>query len=580
MPWTYAGETLSQPGVIAAIDNTGISTPANTNTRELVLVGSAGGGQPKTVLTFTDPATAQNVLQSGTGLTAVLRALNPSDDPTVSPGIVKFVRIDPATQSSYNVVNGATTVIQLESVGYGSYTDRITTQITAGSIQGLKANVTLDNTSLTQDNLYQAAFSVQYTGSQASGLVTVSNASGYIEGLAGPAGTETVQWTANFSTYTTIQQVINYINSQTGWTASLISANPNGPSANALDDASSQACKATAYTVTAILQAVINFYNGTNLVTATRPNSVGLLPSTMTAPAYLTGGTNGTPTNTDWSDAFLALQNEGLARIIVPLTDQSTIHAMGDSHCAYMSQPNIRKNRVQFAGGLAGETVSQVLTRAQNLNSRRTTLVWPGIQDVDPITFQLTTYAPYYVAAQAAAIFSSLPIVQALTRQSLKCKGLEGTLQSTLQSSDYDNLVNGGVCAIQFQQNSLGNAYRFVRSVTTWLQDTNLVNVEISCVANEDYVSIAVGDTVDALIGTPGTPVGVGRVMSAIDGTLRSLYEEGAVVGDKISDAYGNIVVKLNQGAVTSTYNATIPAPINFAGLTTKFSLYSTTKAA
>jgi hypothetical protein len=579
MPWTYQGQTISQPGAIVVADNSGISAPAGNGGRELVIVGKAGGGQPKTVLSFSNPTDAIKTLQSGEGLTAVLRAMKPSPDSSVAPSVVKFVRVDPATQSTLNLTNGPTTVVQLTSVGYGDYTNRISTQIQSGTIQGLKATVTLDNVTLTQDNIYQSLFTVQYVGASASGLVSVNNATGQIQGLAGASGSETVQWTASLSTYSTIQQLVNFINSQAGWVATITTANPNQSSVGSLDDLTSTPCKASPATITGTLSALVNWYNTTGIVTADRPANVGLLPSVMTAPAYLTGGSTGTATNNDWSSAFAVLQNEPLARIVVAVSSDPTIHAMVDAHCAYMSSPTIRKNRVQIAGGALGEAVSQVLTRAQNLNSRRTTLVWPGIQDFDPVSLQMTTFAPYIVAAQAGAILSATPVINALTYQQIACKGLEGNLQNTLQKADYDNLTNGGVMAVKFVQNQNGNAYRFVRSVTTWQVDQNLVNVELSCVCTEDYVNIRVGDAVDALQGQPGSPIGVGKVYSTIDGELRSLYEEGVLVGNKISDAYGNIQVTLNNGAVTSSFNATIPAPMNFFGVTTKFGIYSSTVA-
>ncbi|KIL42078.1 hypothetical protein SD70_02525 [Gordoniibacillus kamchatkensis] len=580
MPWTYGGQTISQPGTIVVADNSGISAPPNTNIRELVLIGSSGGGKPKTVLTITDPTQAQQLLVSGQGLTAVLRALRPSTDDNRTPGVVKFVRVDPALQSTYNLVNGATTVVTLTSVDYGDYTKQISTQVQAGSIQGLKATITpAGGVPITQDNIYQSLISVQYTGAAASGLLTVSNASNQMQGLSGASGSETVQWTASFATYTTVQQLINYINSQPGWTASLLTANPNSATANGMDDATAVPCKASAATITGTLQSLVNWYNSTGIVTATRTANTGLLPSTMSAPAYFTGGSNGTITNTDWSDAYKALQNESAARIITPISGDSSIHAMGDAHCALMSDPKTRKNRVQIVGGVKGETVSQVLARAQLLNSRRTTLVWPGIQDIDPFTLTLTTYDPYIAAAQAAGILSSMKITNALTRQVIACKGLEGTLQQTLLDSDYDNLTDNGVMAIKFFSNTQGNAFRFVRSVTTWLQDKKLVNVEISCVCTEDYVNIRVGDAVDALIGQDGAPVTVGMVSSAIDSQCRQLFEEQVLVGDTLAESYGNIQVNLSQGAVTSSFNATIPAPLNFAGITTKFGLYSSNAA-
>lgn len=686
MPWQYKGATLSQPGVISAIDNSGISNVVNTNNREVVFVGSAGGGQPKTVLQFSDVDSANNVLQSGNGLVAVLRSLRPAKDQSITPGTIRFVRVDPAVQSTYNLVNGSVTCLQLTTVGYGDYTKQANTQVQAGSVQGLKATMTINTQSFTQDNIYAGAITVQYLGASASGLVTVSNGNAQIQGLSGALGSETVQWTATFANYPTVQALVNYINSQANWSATIVSAPPTGATANYFDDAASQACKTTAYTVTANLNALLNWYTGTGLVTGVRPSAIanpasaptlatattggslaaatyyvkytwvningetvgsgetsvtttgttstvtvtlpafpvgvtsanvyiststgtetkqgstttttytqtaalaagsalptnnttgaGLTPTAMSAAAYFTGGSSGVPTNSDWTSALQALQNEALARIIVPLTDSSTIHAMVDAHCQAMSASNVNKNRVQICGGVTGESVTQAINRVAALNSRRTALVYPGIQDIDPVTFNLTTYHPWMAAAQAGALLSALPITYALTRQELKCSGLEGSLQNTLQNVDYDNLTNGGVMAIRYKQSQItGTAYYFVRSLTTWQGDTKLINQELSMVCNEDYIDLRVAQAIsDYLVGNPGSPVGVGQVISAIDGTLRTCFNEGSIVGDTIKQAYSNITVNLSSGVVTGGYLATIPAPMNFFGITASFQIYS-----
>lgn len=576
MPWTYKGNTISQPGIIGVIDNSGVSNVVDTNNRDIVIIGSAGGGAPKVVQTFYDTDTAISTLQSGEGLTAVLRALRPAKDTTVSPGRVNFIRVDPAIQSTYNVVNGATTLLQLTTVGYGDYTKQTNVQVKAGSVQGLQASIVQGTQSYTQDNIYAGAITVQYLGASASGVVTVSNSGGTITGLAGTSGSETQQWQASFATYSTIQTLVNYINSQAGWSATILS-NATGATANYFDDATAQSCKATAFTVTANLDALKNFFNNTGLVTAVRPASIGLSPTVMTVPAYFTGGSNGTVTNTDWTNTLSALQNSGLVRIVVALTSSATIHAMVDAHCALMSSSTNNKNRVQIAGGALSETVTATVARAQALNSRRTSLVYPGIQDIDPITNTLTTYAPYMVAAQAGAMLSASAITQALTHQEIAAKGLEGSYQTTLQNLDYDALTNAGVMAIKFKQSQLvGNSYIFVRSVTTWLQDTKLVNQELSMVCNEDYVDLVVAQAInDYLVGRSGSPVGIGQIVSTIDGALRNCYEEGSIVGDDIKSAYGNITVNLSQGAVTGGYIATIPAPMNFFGITAGFKIYA-----
>lgn len=571
MPFTYQGSTIVQPGVIMAQQSAGMAPPVTTDRLVVVLGISQGGGQPKTLQYVSGKGDAINKLRGGDLQTSVVRTYRDATNPFVA-----YMRVNPALQASANLQSaGAVTVITLKSSDYGAFANRIAYQTQAGTTQGLKASVTLDGASYAQDNLYQAALSIQYTGAQVSGLVNVSNAAGTVTGSAGATGAEVVAWTADFATFTTIQQLVNFINGQAGWTASVLSASPNSPTSNALDDATSQACKASAFTVTATLQAVVNWLNTVPLVIATRPTGVGSLPVNMATSAYLTTGTDGTTTNSDWSAAFTALQNIQGARIVIPATGESSIHAMVSSHCNYMSDPTIRGNRVSICGGVKGETVTQAVTRAVNLNTRRVSLVYPGIQDTDDITQSLATYAPYIVAAQLAGQLSTLKVTNALTRKKVTSKGLEGTLQSTLQKSDYDTLASSGVMAIKYFQNTNGSSWQVVRSLTTWQQDQAIDNLELSMVCNEDYVDIRVGDAIDALTGQDGGPIGAGQVESEIDSTLRELYKEGVIVGDTNMPAYGNIVASLTGQQVTSTYDATIPAPMNYFGVTTTFRAYS-----
>lgn len=576
MAFTYQGYTIEQPGVIATQSSSGMASSTG-NQRLVVLLGvSSGGGQPKTLQMLGGQQDAINKLLGGPLQTAAVRAYVDAQNPAVA-----YMRVNPALQSSLALLSaGAVTVINLTSVDYGVYTNLISAQILAGSIQGLKAVVILDNATYSQDNLYQGILSIQYAGTDASALVTVSNSTGQMAGSSGASGSESLKWTAPFATYQTIQQLANFINSQSGWSAMVLTSSPNGATANALDDMISVQAKTTAATVTATLQAVINWFNTTGIVIAIRPASIGALPAAMAAPSYLAGGSNGTPTNTDWADAFSALQNAPQVRIIVPITGDAGIHAMTATHCAYMSDPTVRCNRVAICGGVSGETVSLVLVRAANLNSRRVSLAWSGIQDIDPITQLLTTYDPFYVAAQAAGLLSTLPITQALTRQHITAKALEGTLQSTLQKTDYDILASNGIMAIKFFANQNGNYYGYVRSLTTWLQDQDLDNLELSMVCNEDYVDIRVGNDLDSLVGQSGGPIGAGQVQSTVVSALKDLQTEGAIVGDSNMPAYSNVVSRITAQQALATYNATIPAPMNFFGVSASFQAYSSLVAA
>lgn len=572
MPFSFQGSTIIQPGVIATRSSSGMSSPSSSQ-RMVVLLGiSGGGGQPKTLQMLNGQQDAFTKLRSGDLQIAAGRSYIDASAPYLA-----YMRVNPALQATYDVLSSSAPVVNLKSVDYGVFTNLISTQVAAGTIQGLKGTVTQDGFSYTKDNLYQAVLSVQYTGASASALLNVDNAAGTISGSAGTLGSESVVWTAPFSTYQTIQQVVNLINSTAGWTATVTGSNPSASTLNFLDSVANAPAKASPVIVTANLQALIDWYNTTSIVTATRPSLIGALPTAMTAPAYLAGGSDGITTNTDWANVFTALQNVPQARIIVPVTADASVHAMAATHNAYMSDPTIRHNRISIVGGVKGETVTQVGVRSSNLNSRRVSIIYPGIQDLDYLTGLLTAYDPYLITGQIAALLSSLTITSALTRKPVTAKGLEGTLQSTLQKSDYDSLSDLGVMAIKFFSSEQGSYFGIVRSLTTWQVDNDLDNIELSMVCNEDYVMMKVGDAQDELIGKDGSPSGAGMMQSAADSTLRLLRDEGAIVGDKDTPAYSDVVSVLTGNAITTTYKATIPAPMNFAGISANFTVYSKT---
>lgn len=578
MSFTYNGSTLNQPGTIVTSQSQGMSQPSG-NARLVVLLGvSGGGGQPKTLQYLNGKQDAVNKLLNGPLQTSALRSFkdgNPS---------VAYMRVNPALQSTGTLQDvGVNTLANIKSEDYGVYTKRVSYQIQTATTQGLKATVALDGTTYSQDNIYQAALSIAYSGADASALVKVTNVSHQMTGSSGAASAEALKWTADFTVYTTLAQLAAFINSQTGWVCTILSASTKGPSQDALDDtvtAGVQAKTGTA-TITATLGALITWLNNTPLITATRVSGIGTLPVVNATPVYLTSGTDGTSTNTDWSAALTALQNVPQARVVVVATGDASIHAMVDTHCKYVSDPTVRQNRVQIAGGIAGEAVSATLVRSQGLNSRRTSLVWPGIQDNDDITGLVTTYDPFHLAAQAAGNLASQVVTTALTRKAVTCIGLENNLQSTLQKSDYDQLCTNGVMALKFIQNDSGNAFRWVRSITTWMQDTALDNLELSMVCTEDYVTLAVGSAIDALVGSTGGPIGSGQVSSTVDTALRKLADpsQAVLVGDANMKPYDNVVATLQGQQITVTFTATIPAPMNFFGVTMTFRAYSNVAA-
>jgi len=116
---------------------------------------------------------------------------------------VVAVRVNPATQASLTLKDeGSNDVISLVSTNYGTLQNQIKVKIEAGSLSGLRPTVQRGQDYFTQDNVGRQAFSVVYTGSEATATITVNGTQAV---LAAPAGTTVA--TIAFSEYPTVQDV-------------------------------------------------------------------------------------------------------------------------------------------------------------------------------------------------------------------------------------------------------------------------------------------------------------------------------------------------------------------------------------
>ena len=111
-----------------------------------------------------------------------------------------------------------------------------------------------------------------------------------------------------------------------------------------------------------------------------------------------------------------------------------------------------RKERIAVVGGKAGETVAELVERAEGLNCERVVLVAPGMGD--------NSGGAGCAAAVAGAIAGTTD--PALPLGGAQLYGLEG-LEQNYDDGDIDELVQGGVTALE----TLAGACYVVRGVTT-----------------------------------------------------------------------------------------------------------------
>ena len=551
----FNGRLIVSPATASVINDSALQ-PQNASVGNVVaLVGRAAGGKPKTVLRYGSPQEAAREMVSGELLGAVRAAFDPSPE-TGGPQTIAVVRVDNALQSSGSMKDGtAADVITLKSVNYGIRENQIQYKVEAGSISGLRVTTKRGNDYYTKDNIERRAFSVQYTGAELTATITVTGTSVV---LAAPAGT-TVD-TLDLTQYASIINLVDRINVVPGFEASVLDSSYNSPALNGLDFVTAQDVKTAAFTVKGDLQAVVDYLNGPtqDFVRATRVLGAGKPPAVADW-KFMTSGTDGLTTFDDWAQAFEVLQTVDV-QWVTPVSGDPAIHALADTHAAYMSDVALRERRV-ICGTVLNTTDLQAIDAAKALNSKRTSLVHIGHYNYDAVG-KLVLYPAYMTAALISGAFSGVNPGTPLTNKAIKVRGLERNLRNP---TDTDVLINGGVFCVE----KTDDAYKVVKSISTWLNDRNYAKVEQSTGWALDFTARRVREALDVLRGAKGGPVSLQRAISITESALRELARAepqgpGVLVGDAQSPAYRNISASLEGDTLRVQFECSPAIPVNY----------------
>lgn len=550
----FNGRLWVSPATMSVVDDSKMYSRGLSVGNNLALIGRADGGEPDTALKFGSVSEARAVLRGGDLLRAVERAFNASSQ-SPGPSSITAVRVNPATQATLTLKDAAAAdSIALASTNYGLIDNQIKVKVEAGTNVGVKVTSQFGSSYCIRDDLARNALTVQYSGT-GTGTLTLNNTTATLLLNA-------ITTTIDLNSYTTVQTLVDRLNAITGITAAVADGNGEKPALNGLDGLTTQDIKTSVYTVTANLQAVVDWFNGNGetYVTATR---AGTKVPAAVAFSYLAGGSDGTVTNTEWTSAFTTLQGEDV-QWVVPLSNASAIHAMADAHVVYMS--NIaRQERRAICGMASGSTDAQAITAAKAINSDRTSLTHLGIYDYDSAG-ALVLFEPYIAAAMIAGAFAGLNPGTALTNKILKIRGMERKLRNP---TDTDALIAGGVLCIE----DTPTGYKVVQSVTTWLTNSNYNRREISVGVALDFTMRNVRNAVDDLRGAKNNPITLSLAVERAESALRELARPepsgpGVLAGDAASPAYKNITASADGDVLRIEFQASPCIPANYIPIT------------
>ncbi len=561
MPVNFNGQVLIQPQARTAFNYAGLNPPNPVTPNATVLIGPSNQG-PNALSLIQSPADILNILgQNSDGANACWLALNPSGE-TNGANPLYFWNVNPTTQGTLSLANAsAVAQITLTTTRWGAAANLIKVAVSAGSSAGYTVVVADDYSgqAVTLSNVVLNVLSIWYSGTGTSPTVSATDSQ-----LTLVATTSDVGGTITFSSGMTAQQLVNQINTFTGWNATLLDPNPLD-NVNALFDNVSDVTvgttSTTSTTLTANVTAVVRALNGPqqSWVTAVRDASATSLATAGTF-TYASGGSTGTPSTADWQAAYTALQAQTDVLWVTPITPESSTWMMNDQHCSYMH--SLGYGRSGIVGGDAGTSVSTALTNAALFADQYTSYLVNGYT-APALDGSIQTFPPYVAVAALTAMEAGQPLNESLTLKSLHALGLE----QTFAVPTVDQLVQGGCLVLK----PFDGLYVVTKGQTTAALDPAATSdqIQMSAVNERFVIEKGMNTVLSAFVGQPITSTTASRVQDAVLHYLASVGQNpGALIFQVPKRSQVVVTISGTVISVTAPASPTLPADFVLALLT------------
>jgi len=519
-----------------------------------VIIGPSAGGQPNTVLYFSTPTEARATLRSGALLEAVLHAFDPGNGYT--PQRIGAMRANVGAQATASLLYSATTQISLIAWDWGLHTNQLKRKFTAGTVSNThKVQLQLASGDIqVYDNITHPSFCLQYIGAGSAASMAI-DATGITVTVVGASDGLTVA----FDSFTTIDDLVNYINDHATYQAVKLAGNGLELTAN-LDHCTGIDVKSSVTTFKSDLKAIIDTFASSGYIySATHPSNEATrkVPAYDSVWVYFTGGTLGTADSTAYTNSLTALEQQSVHIIGTSSTDEA-IHLLIKAHCALMSSVSGKKERMAWLGGAYGETVAATVARATNLASDLVNLAYPGFTAYDPITPSLgikQCSAAMY-ACKLLGMETCLSINEPVTNK--KVSVLSWAKECT--KTELETLITAGVTA--GGKSDSGNLIT-IRGVTTW-QGDEVQRCERSMVREATYMARDFRAALGGDIGRPANLVGPSTINSVLGAKAIEWYNAGLILKAADKPFVWGVTIREDGDAIYVEYHVYLTAPRNF----------------
>jgi hypothetical protein len=553
---SFNGRSIRKPGAYSkfSVDNSAGSDLAANDV--LFLVGESANGAPGSsdgIQSFDAANLSALIAKYGTGplVDCAVASVRPSKSPGVGgAGKILVFKTNASVQASATLLQSSNPYASVSGSAWGKSDNFYSVVVSAGDSASQK------NISVTQlggtveslgENLAQNVISVQYTGNGSAATLTIS-------GLTRAALTLTTALTGqsdgslNLSVplaNKTIKQLVDYVNAQPGYVASVVTASLSSGPANQLDPVSA----VNILVLKNLLQLqheIITLINTSARVQAVEPSQpLGSVPDNQTK--ALSGGAQGASANSDFSTAFANSlgedynvllpcvsrdASEDIADAVLGFTDPSSSYTIAAVIAAASSHLTLRGNvqnrkEAQGMGGIRKSTKAAAYAAINNVADYNFQVAMQDVVFTDAVG-DIEVGHPHVFAAMCAGIRLGTDVGTPLTHKFLNVLQVGHFLNpATLLPTgdfnpgvDYNDAITNGVLFSE----KFGNGNRIVVDNTTYGIDGSFVFNRGSVIEASYFVFKTLRDTADSVFVGNKTSKGLAKsIKSAIRNKCREL---------------------------------------------------------
>jgi len=520
---SFGGQTIRKPGSYSKqkVDNSSGSQLGATDTVMIVgesLIGAPGSNEG--IQSFSSDRLSSLVAKYGSGplVDCALSAVRPAKAGQGISGASEILvwKTNQALQAAAFLKESASNIYQVKDRAWGLPGNNLSVIIGAGSGSGKKSISVArlsDTTESLGENPANSVITIQYTGNGSAATSTISGSSQVnktlVTALTGQSD-GSVNLNVSLKNYN-MKSLVDFINAQIGYTATLNSAFLSQTVAYQLDPITAQDIRTAPYILKMLQYEILNLLNSSVRIQAfiQDPPVVGPIDNATT---MLAGGAQGASANSDFSNGFAASlgrdynsllscvsrdASEDIADVSQGFTDPASSYTIQSVLVAQDINLQLRgntKNRkeAQGWGGVRKSTKSAAFAFVASIGDSLMQVTMQDILALDA-SGSLRFMHPHVLAALCMGMRAGQEVGEPITHKFPNVQSighfinpLTGISAGDFDPSlDYDAAIDSGVLFLE----SANGGFRVVVDNTTYGIDDSFVFNRGSVIAASQFVN-------------------------------------------------------------------------------------------